>query len=283
MTVSGPLWLVVNSASGSNDDAAMAALTTLLGDHGYAPARVIDCSAEDMPDLAALEAGSVAALAVFTGDGTLGALLPPLEGWAGQVLVLPGGTTNLLAKMLHQPCEAEAIIAAFAGGLARPGQRPCVRWPDHTALCEVLAGPGAKWSDVREGLREGDMGAVASTAIEAARDSAGGAMVLIVEPALGNPEGYAGVRLTPVADGLVVDGYRSDGIADYLKQGLALLQRDFREGPHDQLGAHAQVLCRSADGGPIELMIDGERVTGGAQVRFSLATLALNLLATGNG
>ena len=282
-TDSGPLWLVVNSASGSNDEAGLAALIAQLSGHGSAPARVIDCSAEDLPVRAELEAGGVATLAVFAGDGTIGAVLPPLEGWGGQVLVLPGGTTNLLAKMLHQPCETGPIIAAFASGAARPGQRPCVRLPGHTALCEVLAGPGAKWSDVREGLRDGDVSAVAATAIDAVKESAGGAMVLIAEPALGHEAGYAGVRLTPAAGGLIVDGYRSDGFADYLKQGLALLQRDFREGPHDELGTHPQLLCRSADGGPIELMIDGERATGATELRFSLATLALNLLATGDG
>lgn len=283
MTQSDPLWLVVNSASGSNDDTAQAALIETLTVHGLAPARVIDCSAESLPTRAALEAGGVATLVVFTGDGTVGALLPPLEGWSGQALVLPGGTTNLLAKMLHQPCETELIIAAFASGAARPGQPQCIRLPGHTALCEVLAGPGAKWSDVREGLREGDVGTVAATAIDAVKESAGGAMVLIAEPALGHEAGYAGVRLTPAVGGLIVDGYRSDGVADYLKQGLALLQRDFREGPHDELGTHPQLLCRSADGGPIELMIDGERATGAAELRFSLATLALNLLATGDG
>lgn len=283
MTNSGPLWLVVNSASGSNDDAALMALLETLDTHGHPAARVIDCRQEDLPTRAALETGRVATLAVFAGDGTVSALLPPLEGWGGQVLVLPGGTTNLLAKMLHQPCETDPIIAAFASGAARPEQRACVRLPGHTALCEVLAGPGAKWSDVREGLREGDVSTVASTALEAVKDSAGGAAVLIAEPALGHPEGYAGVRIVPGSSGLEVDGYRSDGVADYLKQGLALLQRDFREGPHDELGSHPQLLCRSADGAPIELMIDGERVTSETEVRFSLATLALNLLATGHG
>ena len=283
MTNSAQLWLVANSASGSNDDAALAAVVEQLGAAGHAPTRLIDCSAEDLPDRAALEQAGVTMLAVFTGDGTLGALLPPLEGWSGTVLVLPGGTTNLLAKMLHNPCETDAIITAFAAGQARVVQRPCIRTARQPALCEVLAGPGAKWSDVREGLRDGDLTEVANTALEAAKASASGAMVRLAEPPLGNSDGYAGVRIVPSEPGMVVDGYRADGFADYLKQGLALLQRDFREGPHDELGVHREVVCRSADGSPIELMIDGERTTGAAEERFSLATLALNLLATGHG
>lgn len=283
MTTPGPLWLVANSASGSNDETSLAALVEQLGSVGHAPARVIDCAAEELPSRAALEQAGVATLVVFTGDGTVSALLPPLEGWSGQALVLPGGTTNLLAKLLHSPCETDAIITAFAAGRSRPVRQPCVRLSAHVALCEVLAGPGAKWSDVREGLREGQLGTVASTALDAVKDSAGGAMVQVADPVLGHDEGYAGVRVVPHAQGLVVDGYRSDGFADYLKQGLALIKRDFREGPHDELGTHPGVVCRSADGSPIELMIDGERATGQGEERFSLATLAVDLLATGNG
>ena len=277
------LWLVANSASGSNDDKALAELVERLSSAGHAPARVIDCSSEALPGRAELERAGVATLAVFTGDGTISALLPPLEGWDGHVLVLPGGTTNLLAKMLHDPCDLAVIVAAFAEGQARPERRSCVRWSGHTAMCEVLAGPGAKWSDVREGMRERDLGAVTSTALDAVKGSAGGATVQLVAPPLGHEQGYAGVRIVPHQSGLAVSGYRADGVADYLKQGLALLQRDFREGPHDELGEHRELLCRSADGSPIELMIDGERAAGKSEERFSLAMLALDLLATGHG
>ena len=277
------LWLVANSASGSNDDHALAGLVERLHATCHAPARVIDCSSETLPGRAELEQAGVATLAVFTGDGTLSALLPPLEGWDGRVLVLPGGTTNLLAKALHEPCDLAVIVAKFAPGQARPERRSCVRWPGHTAMCEVLAGPGAKWSDVREGLRERDFGAVTSTALDAVKESAGGAMVQIAEPPLGHERGYAGVRIVPHETGLAVSGYRADGVSDYLKQGLALLQRDFRDGPHDELGEHRELLCRSANGSAIELMIDGERAAGRSEERFSLATLALDLLATGHG
>lgn len=276
------LWLVANSASGSNDDDALARLSEQLRAAGHPPTRVIDCSNEDLPTRAGLEQAGVGTLAVFTGDGTLGALLPPLEGWGGKVLVLPGGTTNLFAKMLHEPAETEAILAAFAAGEARCVHRPCIRGTDRLALSEVLAGPGAKWSDVREGMRQGDLGAIAATTIDAVKHSAGGAMVRLTEPALGREEGYAGVRLVPHDEGLVVSGYRADSFADYLKQGIALLQRDFRDGPHDELGAHRQVQCRSEDGSPIQLMVDGERDTGRAEESFSLATLAVDLLATGH-
>lgn len=277
------LWLVANSASGSNEDGAVKALAERLSEAGLAPSRTIDVSTQELPTRADLVQAGVGTLAIFAGDGTIGAALPPLEGWTGQVLVLPGGTTNLLARMLHEPCETEAIVAAFAAGQARSVKLPCVRWYDHTALCEVLAGPGAKWCDVREGMRDGDLGTVASTAVDAVKASTDGSMVRVTDPDTGHNDGYAGVRIVPQAEGLAVTGYRTEGFGDVLKQGMALLKRDFREGPHDELGVHPGLECCSQDGAAIELMIDGERGAGPGKMRFSLATLELDLLAIGNG
>lgn len=275
MERSETLWLVVNPASGSNDETARAALVDAL-----APARVIDITAN--PDLspAALDAARVDTLAVFTGDGSLGSVLCGLEGWGGAVLVLPGGTSNLLAKGLHgEDITAGSVIANYhAGRLARV-RRSGVSWSGGKAVCELLAGPGATWSDVREDLREGNIVAVAQGAIQAARETSKGALVRLRDPELGNPDGYGGVRLEPGMQGVVVDGYGADSVADYLRQGLALLRRNFREGPHDKLGSHAVIHCETVDGADMDLMIDGERAIGRPVETFSLAELAVDLLA----
>ena len=283
MTRTGPLWLVANGASGSNDHAALDRLIEALRVVGNQPALVIDCQTDELPDRAALERNDVTTLAIFTGDGTANTAITSVEGWDGEVLLLPGGTANLLAKALHGECSAEEIVAAFGAGRLRATTRNCIRSSQGSALVEVLAGPGATWSEVREGLREGDIGGTASKAVEAVRQSATGPMVIIAEPVLGRDSGYAGVRLAPEASGMSVDGYGAETVADYLKQGIALLKRDFREGPHDELGTHSEVLCRSADGSPIALMIDGERRSGGGEEHFSLAQLGVNLLGTPDG
>ena len=277
MTDPAPLWLILNQTSGSNDDDANARLIATLGQAGSAPARTIDCASERLPDRAALEAAGVGIVACHTGDGTAGALITALEGWRGAILVLPGGTTNLLAKALHGDRPA-ADVAADLMKLCRV-RRPCIRFAGGTAVIEVLAGPGAKWSDVREGLRDGDLAEVAGKTIEAARASAGGSMVILADPDIGKPDGYAGLRLTPHDRGIRVDGYGAETVGDYLLQGWALLRRNFREGPHDELGLQPLVHCTASDAAPIELMIDGERRTGAAQMRFSLAELDVDLLS----
>lgn len=282
MAGQGKSWLVVNGASGSNGEGSVAALTEALAAAGHAPDRIVDLQRDRPPAIAELEAAGAGLLTVFGGDGSLNAVIGGVEGWAGDVLALPGGTANLLARSLHGEDEAAAIVARLGVGRLARVRRNCIRCSTRTALIEVLAGPGAAWSDVREGLREGDIAQVAGTALDAARQSTAGPMVRVVEPELGRAEGYSGVRLTPLGAHLEVSGYGVQRLADYVLQGIAILRRDFREGPHDELGRHRAVLCASADGSPIELMIDGERVTGGPREKFSLAPLAVNLLASGH-
>jgi hypothetical protein len=201
-----------------------------------------------------------------------------LEGWGGRILVLPGGTANLLCRSLHGECDAVAIVAKLPQ--MRPLRRPCIRTSQGIGLIEVLAGPGATWSDVREELREGNLPGVATSSLTAIRQSTTGPLVAVVLPPLGKAEGYSGVRLEAAADGMLVEGYGVETVADYLKQGVALLRRDFRQGPHEDLGVEREVVCRSLGGDPIELMIDGERRTGALEERFSLAELAVDLLAS---
>jgi hypothetical protein len=270
------VWLIVNPASGSNDGAALESLTVALAAAGLAPATTTTLPDGELPGRDALEAGAIDLLVTFTGDGSANAALPPLEGWAGQVLVLPGGTQNLLARALHGDRPAIEIVAAFDE--LRPTRRHLVRSRHGVGLCEIVIGPGATWSEVREALRERDVAALAATATEAMTQTASGATVRVVHPALGKAEGYPAIRLHPVGDAIAVDGYGAESLADYARQGLALLQRDFRQGPHDALGSHREVLCRSD--APIELMIDGERATGECDERFVIAPFDVTLLAS---
>lgn len=269
-------WLIVNGASGSNSDEAVRALCDTFSQAGQPVARVIDVR-EGMPHPADLDAAGVRLAGVFAGDGTVNAVATSLEGWGGSLLILPGGTANLLARSLHGEADAPTIAAGLSR--LRKTRRPCIRSSQGTALVEVLAGPGATWSDVREEMREGVVGTIAEKAVDAIRQSTTGPMVVLDDPLLGKPDGYAGIRLDIAEGAMLVEGYGADTVGDYLRQGLALLRRNFREGPHDELGGHETVTCRSLGDAPLPLMFDGERREGAAVERFSLAPFALDLLA----
>jgi hypothetical protein len=271
-------WLCANQASGGNDSAALDELKQALERASCAPARIIDIAATDVPTREELEQAGVGRLAVFTGDGTINAVATACEGWAGELLILPGGTANLLSHVLHGDQEACDIVAALPR--ANVVRRPCIRNGPRTALAEVLAGPGAAWSDVREEMREGNLGGVAATSLTAIRESTLGSMVALALPQVGREEGYAGLRLEPLGNGIAVEGYGAETVGDYFKQGMALLRREFREGPHEELALVPEVVCFSLESEPVELMIDGERHSGSAEERFVLDQLDLNFLST---
>ena len=118
-------------------------------------------------------------------------------------------------------------------------------------------------------------------AVEKCGESTGGAKVHCRNPPCGRPEGYSAVQVIPGPDGLAVHGYYAETFADYAKQGLALLRRNFREGPHDHLGTHASVRLACPEGEEMGLLIDGEAREGTAgEETFTLAYCEVDLLAT---
>ncbi|MXO75402.1 diacylglycerol kinase [Altererythrobacter aerius] len=275
-------WLIYNGASGSHDDAALNALVEAMGRAGHPPANVLDCK-DGTPGAADADAAGIGLIAVHGGDGTLSRTIGGLEGFSGAVLPLPGGTYNLLARDIFGDRDPLAIVGMLGEGRLHPMRRTCIRGRDTLALAELLAGPGAKWADVREELRDANIGEVISKGWDAAANSTVGPMVALTEPPAGREEGYAGVRLVPRPQGISIDGYAAEGLGDYVQQGIAILRRDFREGPHDELGEARRVALRSLDGDSMALMIDGERSEGAAEQVFSLDTLKVDLLGIADG
>ncbi|MFM2372450.1 MAG: hypothetical protein RIS85_2172 [Pseudomonadota bacterium] len=277
-----PLWLVVNAASGSNSDAAVDGVIAALHDAGLGPARTVRFPDEDLPTRETLEQAGVATLAVFTGDGTINTASTGIEGWGGTVLVLPGGTQNLLSKTLHGDVPPIDVIAAVAAGRGQKERLRVIRTSQGTSLVEVLAGPGAMWADVREGVRDLDLGAIAETFATAWRETTDGPGVRLADPAVGKDEGYRAVRIAPSGAQVLAEGYDFEDLGQFAAQGFAMLvKRDFRQGPHDDLGHFDRVTCHSDS--PIALMIDGERRHGGTREDFVCEEFDLDFLTTKAG
>lgn len=270
-------WLVVNETSGSHQEELIAELCEILGRQAASDVRIIDVKKDGVPSRAELEREGVDALIVHGGDGSLNYTVRELEGWGGALLPLPGGTANLLCHRLFEECDSTDIARRFVNGEFERRRIECVRGETVVALSEILAGPGAKWADVREELRESALIEAATDAAEAISESWSGPKVALRNPPLGKEEGYAGVRLSPVGEAIKIQGYSAGTVGDFLGQGIAILKHDFREGPHDDLGSVKSVTCVGEDGAPIPLMVDGERFDGRSEERFSLAPLDLDL------
>jgi hypothetical protein len=276
------IWLAVNAASGSNNEAALATLEEAFAGAACTVARRIGFHEEGAPTVEDLRRNGVDILVIFTGDGTVNSIVKDLSGWDGAVLVLPGGTMNILAHRLHGDAEPAEIVAKVGRGEARRMRPTLVRSRHGDGLSGVLVGPGTAWAEVREALRETDVIGTIKGAAEAIGESTAGPKVFCREPNCGRAEGYSAIQITPSEHGLAVEGYYVETIADYAKQGMALLRRNFREGPHDDLGLHQSVRLACLEGETMGLLIDGETLDDdpAREESFTLARCEVDFLAT---
>jgi len=274
------VWLVCNKASGSNDEDALAELAAAFAAAGYPLDRKICFPDEPAPKPSQLDAEGVDILAVFAGDGTTHAVVTGTYGWGGAVLVLPGGTMNLLAKRLHGEHSALEIVARLARSVPRRVRPNVVRTRHGDGLSGALAGPGAVWNDVREAMRANDVGEFVSTAAAAITRSSNAPGVVGRGIDCTREGGYAAITVTPTDAGLETKGYYAETIGDYAGQGLALLGRNFRNGPHDDIGVFDELTIETVEEGTIDLLIDGEPFSGGTEELYQNAACEVDLLAT---
>lgn len=273
-------WLVCNPDSGSNSEGAVAELEQGLQAAGYPVERRISFPEQPTPSVAELQAAGVDVLAVFAGDGTLHTAVIGVFGWEGAVLVLPGGTMNLLAKRLHGDAPVSDIVERLARAEPRRIRPKVVHSRHGTGLTGVLAGPGTIWNEVREALRASSIRDMVATTKEAIAWSTGGPKVRCSDVDCGREDGYAAITVTPHETGLEVKGYYAETFGDYAGQGIALLNRNFRSGPHDLLGVHQQVRLVCPEREDMGLLIDGEPFDGGAEELFGLRDCEVDLLKT---
>lgn len=276
-------WLLANPSSGSNSPAALEEVQACLAANDIAVGRLIAFPDQPLPQRAELDRAGVSLLVVYTGDGTLNSALTELRGWSGAVLVLPGGTKNLLSKRLHGDYSAAEIVSLVAAGGGARRRVKLIASECGDAYAGLLAGPGTNWGSVREAMREGDIAGIASGTAEALTKSTNETMVRTTSPPLGNRDGYPLIDLTPGEHGIQINGYSASTPGELAQQGWALLRREFRDGPHDRLGIVEEVTLENIDGSPVEVLLDGESREAGARPTFRVALSEVDLLATHHG
>lgn len=275
-----PPVLIVNSASGSYSEQAVADVRAALGHGDGAHVPTFDCRTDGLPGRGALEEAGARRVAIFAGDGTISRHLVRLEaeGWGGAVLPLPGGTQNLLARTMFGQLSASEIAAMLAEGQLAETRRDCLRCAGHTALAEILCGPGARWAEVREDMRALEVSEAAAKSLDITREAATGALVRLVDPPRGRAEGYPGLHFSLLDGAMIARGYRMENLGDWVRQGWAMATRDFREGPFDDLGVADRARVAAVEGSAIDLMIDGETESAGAETGVRRETFGLSLL-----
>ena len=281
----------MNPASGSHDPALPNRLEAVAAAHGATISRTIRFPDEPLPTARQLDDAGVRRLVIHTGDGTINAAASALAGWSGALLVLPGGTLNLLARRLHGNAAPEAILEAALSGSARTSPIPMIAGIDSAteiaALVGVFAGPTTAWGDVRETLRRRDLSGLAEAVPRALNQTFDGDQVRLDDGADGEADSesvsYPAIYAEPFAsaDGpcLRLMGFLADGAAELFHHGFAWLGGDFRNGPNQSLGERKEAVIR-CDGDSMGLLVDGERGHDGGRLMLRAVDSPLAFVAT---
>lgn len=145
-------WIIANPASGSVTPTVNAAVEVALA----AASEIVGRTAfpeEPLPEPAELDAAGADTLVLLAGDGTINAAARAIADWQGALLILPGGTMNLLSKALHGDVAPAAIVAAAAEAMTIA--LPFAEAEGHQAYVGLILGPAASWNRARERLRAG--------------------------------------------------------------------------------------------------------------------------------
>lgn len=255
--------LIYNERSGSYDPALIAEIETLFADAGKPVGRKFALGDEDLPDAASAGAEGLDLIATLSGDGSMSAVADRLAGWDGALLVLPGGTMNLLSRALHGERALPQIVAAYLGGEGSQLHVPILRAGPLIAYTGMILGPTAAWGDVREDLRNLDVAALASNVPRALSAT-------LNEPGVtleGRDIDYPAVFVEPSLAGIRAYGVLAGSAGELFGHGWAWLTGDFRNGPSESLGT-APVMRFHGEGPRLDILVDGEKESAASPIEI---------------
>ncbi|GGO99146.1 diacylglycerol/lipid kinase family protein [Stakelama pacifica] len=197
------LWFITNDQSGSVGDTRRAAIEEAFRASGLQLAGHSRFPEAPLPDAQTLTAARVDTVVLFAGDGTINAVAHRLADWPGALLILPGGTMNLLARELHDVLDPVEIVRR-AATMHRTVAVPQVIAGDHRAFVGVILGPAAYWYRARENMRVGRIRRAIAGIRHAWRVTFGKGVRLADTPEL--PGRYQAIWVQPATEGLKVAG-----------------------------------------------------------------------------
>jgi diacylglycerol kinase family enzyme len=150
------LWFITNPHSGSSDATKAEAIEAACAERGLSFVGRTDFPDLAMPTIADLDRAGADTVVLFAGDGTINAAACALAAWDGGILILPGGTMNMLARMLHGDADPAAILKA-AHDHERRMALAYVEAGKRRALVGMIVGPAASWYRAREHMRQGSL------------------------------------------------------------------------------------------------------------------------------
>jgi diacylglycerol kinase family enzyme len=234
-----------------------------------------------------LAAGAPDLFIVWGGDGTLRSALNTLGQTTPNLLLLPGGTMNLLCRNIHGDKPWNGILADV---LASPKRRtlPAGKVNDEPFYCAMLAGAPARFAEAREALRRGEL-VKAATETRAALETIN---TLQLTATYRDGYSFTDARLPPtsiiaVLVGPVARDHEMEVAAlSEPSAGAALnviwssFVSDWRAAPGVTIAPARSLVIESGDG-EIPLIVDGETIEAGRTARVSYVREAVQCLTAG--
>jgi Diacylglycerol kinase catalytic domain len=272
--------LITNANSGSAGAVEDGVVVSALQSAGLEICERLTLPEDDLPTRANVESGAFKVVAILSGDGTISSLCDNLSGWDGEILVLPGGTMNLLSRRLHGELALAELLDAVAASEMAASPIPIICFGEREILTGLTVGPSTSWGEVREGIRQGDVTALADAVPAAWSDTLADTGVWVKGY---DRTAYSGIFIEPNdAEMLSVVAFRANNVGDMIGHGIAWLRRDFREGPKDDLGEMAEVTV-VGDDADTGLLIDGELEEGRLPLTCSAGMSSVRFLRMTGG
>jgi diacylglycerol kinase family enzyme len=277
-----------NPASGSVNADGGERLSAALEAAGVRGADIVEIDRDDCEtQLKQLADQKPDLFVVWGGDGTLRSALGVVGKVTPNLLLLPGGTMNLLVRSIHGEKTWEQVLSDT---LAAPKRvtLPAGKVNDEFFYCAMLAGAPARFAEARESLRRGEL-VKAATEARAAFETLG---TLHLEARYRDGYSFERASLPPTSViGALVGALARDHAMEIAtlaepSAGAALnvvwssFISDWRNAPGITI-VPARSLVIEAEDGDIPVIVDGEAIEAGDRVQVKYVEEAAQCLTAG--
>ena len=273
---------VLNRSSGSWTPTCENEVTEVLSGAGLSGATVVGAAPADIEQALDTAIANSDVLIVLGGDGTIRSAAEKLRDRDVILVPLPGGTMNMLPKALYGVRNWKtALIDTLAAPEIHDVSGGLV--DDHAFFVAALFGAPTLWADAREAAREGHLLEAAQKSVTAARRSLAEPLEYVFGEQSGSAEAVAIVcpLISKILDEhelcLEAAAIDTPTAGDALRLGFHALMDDWREDPSV---TRAKVRSAQISGhGGLPIILDGERVKMGREVKVTFVPLAFRALA----
>jgi diacylglycerol kinase family enzyme len=276
-----------NPKSGSVPSDARERLTAVLAEAGINDAELIETDPDDCDgQLRKLAEMAPDLFVVWGGDGTIRAALSIVGPTTPNLVLLPGGTMNLLPRAIH---GEKAWDVALRDVLAAPKRidLPAGEVNGQRFYCAMMAGAPAHFAEVRESLRRGEIvkaAAATSSAMEILKS-------MHLEASYGDGYSFVDSRLptssvigaligslTRSGEGMEVASLANPTATGALNVVWTSFFTDWRNAPGVEVAPATSLDISGGDGQEIPIIADGEPVDSAQRVKVSFVEKASQCL-----